>query len=98
MKNLTPIKAIRAKCLDCCCFQRKEVELCAAVDCPLHEYRFGHRPKGEKTAATSAKSEQHTETSNYTLNEIDIKKEGATPTKTEKEMHSKRGGETDETN
>lgn len=41
---LTPIKAIRAKCLDCCCGQYKEVELCPSADCPLYPYRFGKNP------------------------------------------------------
>ena len=52
MKLLTPIKAIRAKCLDCCAGQKKEVALCAAVNCPLHPYRFGHRPTSEEAAAS----------------------------------------------
>ncbi len=41
---LTPIKAIRAKCLDCCCGSAKEVELCPIPDCPLYPYRFGKNP------------------------------------------------------
>lgn len=41
----TPIKAIRAKCLDCCNDQIVEVRLCPVVKCPLHEYRMGHRPQ-----------------------------------------------------
>ncbi|MDD6490199.1 MAG: hypothetical protein PUG48_10405 [Clostridia bacterium] len=45
LKKLTPIKAIRAKCLDCCCWDRKEVKLCTATNCPLYAYREGHRPK-----------------------------------------------------
>lgn len=44
MKVRTPIKAIRAKCLDCCCNQVKEVKLCASLTCPLWPYRMGHRP------------------------------------------------------
>ena len=44
-KKLTnPVKAIRAKCLDCCCGQTKEVELCASSQCPLHPFRFGRNP------------------------------------------------------
>jgi len=31
--------AINAKCFDCCCFQRSEVKLCTAVDCPLYNLR-----------------------------------------------------------
>ena len=45
MAKLTPIKAIRAKCLECSCGQWKEVRLCPVKNCPLYEYRNGHRPK-----------------------------------------------------
>lgn len=44
-KKLTPIKAIRAKCLDCCCWQVSEVRNCHITSCALHPYRMGHRPK-----------------------------------------------------
>jgi len=40
----TPIKAMRKKCLDCCCGSRKEVRECPVVQCPLYPYRFGRRP------------------------------------------------------
>ena len=46
--TLTPVKAIRAKCLDCCCGQMKEVRLCTAENCPLYPYRMGKRPKREE--------------------------------------------------
>ena len=42
---MTPIKAIRAKCIDCCCGQIYEVTKCVCVDCPLYPYRMGHNPK-----------------------------------------------------
>ena len=48
MKVLTPIKAIRAKCLDCCCGQLVEVRECTITTCALHPYRMGHRPKIDK--------------------------------------------------
>lgn len=52
---MTPMKAIRAKCLDCCCGQQAEVRECPAGDCPLHRYRFGKNPsradKGGNAAA-----------------------------------------------
>ena len=44
----TPIKAIRAKCLECSAGQTSEVRLCTIKNCPLYEYRMGHRPKGEE--------------------------------------------------
>lgn len=43
---LTPMRAIRAKCVDCCCGNMAEVRRCAAENCALHPYRFGKRPKG----------------------------------------------------
>ena len=46
MAKLTPVKAIRAKCLECSNGQFKEVRLCPVKNCPLYEYRNGHRPKG----------------------------------------------------
>ena len=45
MAKLTPIKAIRAECLECSNGQWKEVRLCPMKNCPLYEYRNGHRPK-----------------------------------------------------
>lgn len=41
---MTPMKAIRAKCLDCCCGSSHEVRLCTAEKCPLYPYRFGKNP------------------------------------------------------
>ena len=42
--ELTPLKAIKEKCLDCCCGDRNEVKKCTAEGCPLHFYRFGKNP------------------------------------------------------
>lgn len=53
----TPMKAIRAKCLDCCCGQINEVRLCECVDCPLWEYRSGHRPKKDGSTPTEEETE-----------------------------------------
>ena len=53
MKEITsPIKAIRAKCLDCCCNNSSEVRLCPASDCPLHPFRFGKNPYRTKREMT----------------------------------------------
>ena len=45
---MTPLKAIRAKCLDCCCDSALEVKLCPIPDCPLYIYRFGHNPNATR--------------------------------------------------
>ena len=37
-------KAIKAKCLDCCCGQYKEVKHCPATTCPLYPFRLGKDP------------------------------------------------------
>lgn len=43
-KRLTPIKAIREKCLDCCYGSANEVKLCTVERCALWPYREGHNP------------------------------------------------------
>jgi len=44
MKLLTPIKAIRAKCLDCSAGQPSEVRKCVIPECPIYPYRMGKNP------------------------------------------------------
>ena len=39
-----PVKAIRAKCLDCCCGSSDEVKLCHIDTCALHPFRLGRNP------------------------------------------------------
>ncbi len=41
MARLTPLKAIRQKCLECSCGSSHEVNLCPITDCALYEFRFG---------------------------------------------------------
>ena len=48
MTKLTPIKSIRAKCVDCCCGDLKEVRQCPITECPLWPYRMGRRPKDDE--------------------------------------------------
>ena len=45
--KVSPRQAIKQKCLDCCCFQRKEVELCNIKTCPLYAYKPTY---GDKSA------------------------------------------------
>ena len=49
---LTPIKAIKAKCLDCCCGQRDEVKSCPVTDCPIWDFRLGKNPNRKKRSLT----------------------------------------------
>ena len=51
----TPVKAIRLKCLDCCCSSPKEITLCPVHDCSLYPYRFGRRPGAGKREMTPAR-------------------------------------------
>lgn len=45
----TPEKAIRLKCLECCCGAATEVENCNLSGCPLFEYRmYGAKPAEKK--------------------------------------------------
>jgi len=44
-KRLTPLKAVRAKCLECSSSQPSEVRNCLMPECALYPYRFGKNPK-----------------------------------------------------
>jgi hypothetical protein len=60
MKSKTPLKVIRAKCLDCTNNQPSEIRRCIIDDCPLFNYRFGNNPSrkgiGGRVCITKAKS------------------------------------------
>jgi len=43
--RLRPLKAIRAKCLECSADQITMVKNCVSEDCSLFPYRFGTNPK-----------------------------------------------------
>lgn len=58
---LSPLKAIRAKCLDCMCGSFKEVTLCPIENCPLYAYRFGRRPKNGSTDIGDVYDEENNE-------------------------------------
>ena len=74
MDNLkTPMKAIRAKCLDCSCNQIVEVRECPIKACPLWPYRMGMHPDtAEKRAQKrAAKNEKENRTAKGTEFEND---------------------------
>jgi hypothetical protein len=41
---MSALQALRARCLDCCRHQEREVALCPAVDCPAWPFRTGTDP------------------------------------------------------
>lgn len=54
----SPIKAIRAKRLDCSCDSATEVKLCPVENCPLFPFRFGKNPFRSKREYTEEQLEQ----------------------------------------
>ena len=42
--STTPVKAIKAYCLQCCLESAMEVKLCPSEECPLHPFRQGKNP------------------------------------------------------
>src|SRR5262245_38843326 len=47
-REKNPLKAIRARCLDCCCGQSSEVRKCVSVGCPSWPFRMGVNPFRQK--------------------------------------------------
>lgn len=52
----TPLKAIREKCLDCCCGSSQEVKLCVISDCALYPFRFGKNPNKKREVTEEEKA------------------------------------------
>lgn len=50
-------KAIRAKCLECCCGNAAEVRRCRMVDCGLWPYRLGRGVQTELAPETDTPDE-----------------------------------------
>ena len=52
---MTPLKAIKEKCLDCCCGSTQEVKACPISDCSLFPFRFGKNTLIHRTISDDAK-------------------------------------------
>ena len=56
-KILAPLRAIRAKCVDCSAGSMKEVRECVMLDCPLYPYRLGKSPNRKPRILTDEERE-----------------------------------------
>ena len=56
-----PLKAIREKCLDCCCGNATEVRKCVSIDCALWPYRMSTNPFRKKRELSSAEKRERAE-------------------------------------
>ena len=43
-RKLTPVKAIRAHCIECCGGSFKDVRECPTTDCRFYSWRLGTNP------------------------------------------------------
>jgi hypothetical protein len=60
-EKLSLLQVIRARCMDCSCFQPSEVRKCTAVGCPSWPYRMGTNPFRDKKELTEEhKAKLHT--------------------------------------
>lgn len=53
-----PMKAIRARCLDCCCYQAEEVKHCTCTDCACWAFRLGKNPFRAKRELTQEQKDE----------------------------------------
>lgn len=58
---ISPLKAIREKCIDCVCGQIKEVKLCESETCPLWPFRMGKNPYRTKREYTDEQRQEMAE-------------------------------------
>lgn len=74
--KLTRTKAIRLKCLDCCCGSALEVRLCSCDSCPLYPYRLGKSPKEAQELKAMEKIENDYEKNKSEAQREAMKKSG----------------------
>ena len=43
-RPVSPLQALRERCIDCCTGSKTEVAKCVAVTCPSWPFRTGHNP------------------------------------------------------
>ena len=55
-REKNPLRAIRAKCLDCCCGSASEVRKCVAVDCSLWPFRMASIPFARSEPSRQSKA------------------------------------------
>ncbi len=55
-----PVKALRARCLDCCCGDASEVRKCVATECPSWPFRMGTNPFRKKPVLSEAERQRRT--------------------------------------
>ena len=60
MTTKSKAAAIKAKCLDCCCWMRAEITECGATACPLYPHR-PYRVKSAKPSETPPQNEELTD-------------------------------------
>jgi hypothetical protein len=73
---MSPLQALRARCLDCCAYQEKEVALCPAVDCPSWPFRMGTDPWRKSASEARREAARQTMTK---LNSRRRKQDGTAP-------------------
>ena len=64
MTGRRALKAIRAKCLDCTCWQEAEVRRCTIEHCPLWPYRMGRMASSADATADSTPQRTREESAN----------------------------------
>ena len=59
MERINRSKAIRMKCLDCCCDNMAEVRKCPATNCPLWRFRMGKEENDELKPVRKKSEKMH---------------------------------------
>lgn len=73
-KITNPIKAIKAKCMDCCCGSLKEVRICPCTDCALWPFRSGKNPYRKKIELSDEQMEVRRTTMLKNRDKFSVKK------------------------
>jgi len=65
-EKMSPKKAIRKKCIDCCCGQIVEIQKCTCTACPMWPFRSGRHPYTSKARSVPGSASRSTLDANNT--------------------------------
>jgi hypothetical protein len=69
--DTSPLKAIKAYCLNCCHGKANQVQICSDVDCDIHQYRLGRKQRGSAPSARKSIGLHCGKCSCYSINDVE---------------------------
>jgi hypothetical protein len=68
---ISPLRAIRSYCLDCCYGKANQIQICSHADCRIYKYRLGRKQRGSAPSAIKSIGLHCAMCSCYSINDVE---------------------------